>query len=856
MLAGLGLATCTWLAPVTPAGALARLFSPASAGQAVEAAGEVAPDDEALVGDIVLRYLYPPYTGREPLEVPNSTGDIHAPPGTVVEIRARTAETWTSAALRFVPRSGDPTSEDAAASILGGRQVSASLEVRTAGAWHLVLARAGQAQRSEAHAVVPEPDLPPEVLLDAPLGTLDVAWDEAVPATWTARDDYGVIRVEAILERTEGTSPPPRVLRTPLDPVERVSEPLAPTPLDLGLLPGEAARIRVVAWDDDAVSGSKAGTSRALAIRVLGPRGRTARKVRMIEDLRDVLVLALADHLVDAGPSGEAGSELLAWGEGVARRLGPLEALADAWWEGFDPDTFEGTVVVAVREAHTSLLTFVEVLAARPDTVPVRAEDLSHLGTLHERTIAVLERGILTLDEAIRREALVRLVEAARQVAVETTSLLAIEDPVAARTRLDSLVRLFDQLDRAALDLGESALSTLVRDRVRDLRNRMAAAVAVLAEGRRADARRILEALARDASDLAHAVEDAQAAREGEAGRVAARLEALAAELAALEEVERSEADTIARVRTAHGDDSAQLAARWDAIGERARNLWRRLDRTAGEMRGEPWSSIERSLAAAAAAEARDLLRALDARDVDRAVGAAGETEWSVVHVRDVVGRYAEGRAALGRPSGDDPAVLRALDEAEVEAAAVRRMLDDTLRSLARPPTPLRDAAREVSARQEAAGERTRAAEREAGTLAPSLPMGAPGLVEGLHGTSEAIRRSTELLGAGRAMEGEGAVRSAADALAEAGRALQRALDDLRDLERFSTSREPRDVTRERRGDRSARPDPRGRVEIPAPEEFRTPEDYRRALLRGMEGEVPDEYETLKRRYYEELVRQ
>jgi len=46
------------------------------------------------------------------------------------------------------------------------------------------------------------------------------------------------------------------------------------------------------------------------------------------------------------------------------------------------------------------------------------------------------------------------------------------------------------------------------------------------------------------------------------------------------------------------------------------------------------------------------------------------------------------------------------------------------------------------------------------------------------------------------------------------------------------------------------------RIEIPAPEDFQTPEAYRRALLEGMAGDVPEEYRALKRRYYEELVRQ
>ena len=45
-------------------------------------------------------------------------------------------------------------------------------------------------------------------------------------------------------------------------------------------------------------------------------------------------------------------------------------------------------------------------------------------------------------------------------------------------------------------------------------------------------------------------------------------------------------------------------------------------------------------------------------------------------------------------------------------------------------------------------------------------------------------------------------------------------------------------------------------MQIPGREEFRTPEEYRRALLEGMQGEVPEEYRAMKRRYYEELVHQ
>jgi hypothetical protein len=47
-----------------------------------------------------------------------------------------------------------------------------------------------------------------------------------------------------------------------------------------------------------------------------------------------------------------------------------------------------------------------------------------------------------------------------------------------------------------------------------------------------------------------------------------------------------------------------------------------------------------------------------------------------------------------------------------------------------------------------------------------------------------------------------------------------------------------------------------GSIDIPAPEDFQTPEAYRRALLEGMAGDVPEEYRSMKQQYFEELVRQ
>ena len=45
-------------------------------------------------------------------------------------------------------------------------------------------------------------------------------------------------------------------------------------------------------------------------------------------------------------------------------------------------------------------------------------------------------------------------------------------------------------------------------------------------------------------------------------------------------------------------------------------------------------------------------------------------------------------------------------------------------------------------------------------------------------------------------------------------------------------------------------------VELPPIEPRVSPEEYRKMLLQGMQAGVPEEYETLKKKYYEELVAQ
>ncbi len=142
--------------------------------------------------------------------------------------------------------------------------------------------------------------------------------------------------------------------------------------------------------------------------------------------------------------------------------------------------------------------------------------------------------------------------------------------------------------------------------------------------------------------------------------------------------------------------------------------------------------------------------------------------------------------------------------------------------------------------------------------MARRLPFDAPGLLEGIAGAMDQMDRAAEALGAGqggRALTAEsravGELRRAREALEQAGAMMSRMEQAAREVAEGQRGRDPRGGRRDQEGRM-----PQARVEIPTPEEFATPEAYRRALLEGMRAEVPPEYRALKERYFDELVRQ
>ena len=135
--------------------------------------------------------------------------------------------------------------------------------------------------------------------------------------------------------------------------------------------------------------------------------------------------------------------------------------------------------------------------------------------------------------------------------------------------------------------------------------------------------------------------------------------------------------------------------------------------------------------------------------------------------------------------------------------------------------------------------------------------MGAPGLEENLDAAVREMGGAERALAGGRSFSAEGAEEAAADRIELAIRSLEQAAAAQSQMQREMGSGQPSDSKdSDGEGGEDWNKDYDPQMELPEPERDVDIARYREQLMQGMEGEVPEEYEALKRRYYEELVRQ
>lgn len=855
-LSGAFLATliAALLLPVGPGEAMAALWSGSSATVRMATAEPVAADERALVGDIVLRYVFPDYTGLSPLEIPNSDGTVHAPPGTRVTITARTAEPFEAAALQAY----DHPPVDA--ELRDRRDLSASLIVEGEGTWRFLLFRGREARYSPDYRIEVEADAPPVVTVER--SAVEAAVDQPLDLPWQATDDYGIDRV--VVEVETGKNVTASDLRDPIDIVRALSGQVGKTPRELGLRPGDEATLRVVAWDNDPVAGSKRGSSSEVKLTVLGPRGRSARLAQYHLALRDALLLALADFLEDPTPPAEDGPGLARWGESARGRLDRVREIVEDQWRGEVPDGIDGTLVTRVLETAARLLRFTQT-AFDPSAERAPAErDLATLSDLHGEAVVALEMAVWMLDSLLRADALQQVAERAEEVAQEAAEIvdLVAQDASASEllSRLDQLERLMRRLQEEAARLAEGQLREFVNARAREAMDLISEIRQAIAEGRMDEAREMMERLADMLRQTAEGLNEQLASSQETDDALQQRLSELQQDLEKLEADQDALADQMARARQQEGAGLQKVMSAWeklDPLASRAQDLSCTAANRPGEGQGWRTGTIRKLDLLCQAG--RDLQGAVRARDATSSVRELGNTETQHRGSADQVAYEIDRPRGGGDPvpegarlaAGDLQTLGPVLEE-------MRRLLESLTRQNVSMSPEMQKAARELALKQQDLKQRQQQLSQEVVAAERALPTGDGSAQRAMEQAGQGMDQAQRALQQGDGLGGEGHQRYAADQLGAARRILERQQSEAQQMQqamRAMRGKGEKGQGQQANGDKGEQMGNR-QVEIPAPEAFQTPEEYRRALLEGMEAEVPDEYQALKQRYYEELVRQ
>ena len=410
------------------------------------------------VGDLVIEYRYPAYTGLDPKRVDNYTGTVEGPPGTRVSVRARTAEAVESAALSAYEHDlTEVRVEDGGRSLHGGFTIAAE-----PGTYHFVLYARGASISTDSLPIVPEPDLAPDVRLMTDQSLVELPLDGAVSIPYSVSDDYGVARIDLDVQRRA-----PVRLQAFTERRAKVDDTLVVSPRELGLDVGDEVELRVVAWDNDTVSGSKSGSSSSLVLRVLGEAGMEARAADRQRVVRAAMLTVLADFLEEGWPVADASAGVARWGHVLHGRYATLADLLAPIRER--EGLPEAEVLRAVHESGTELIRFTQVAFDPRERGPAAEVDLDATALLRETAIEELEGGILRLDALLRAAAIEAIAEALEAADRRAEAMLAAPaaDAQELLDRIDRLKRLVGPVAERLDDLDRTSMRSMLDRRVR-----------------------------------------------------------------------------------------------------------------------------------------------------------------------------------------------------------------------------------------------------------------------------------------------------------------------------------------------------------------------------------------------------
>ena len=282
-------------------------FQAVSGGYASEAGAlKVVPDP--AIGQLVLRYLFPDYTGL-PEQVQEGGGDIQALPGTQVRVSMRANVPLASGRLRF------EVGDEVPLAITAGQELHGQLLVMQNDAYVIEVEdlHGLKNSRPPRFAVQVQPDAVPTVEVIEPGDGAEVDETTELRIRYEASDDFGLQNAALVYLGPAGGEQRVPMHQGRFD-GSSVFETFSWNMNGWALPDGDTLQFYVEVYDNDTISGPKRGVSETVILRMRNREQEHDELEQLQEELADATLDLLADHL-DLAAEFEAWQEQAETGE-------------------------------------------------------------------------------------------------------------------------------------------------------------------------------------------------------------------------------------------------------------------------------------------------------------------------------------------------------------------------------------------------------------------------------------------------------------------------------------------------------------------------------------------------------------
>lgn len=865
---------------------LASAFeAPLAMGTLDEALRRVPP--EPRLGDIRLSYRFPAYANRAPRTVESPSGRIYALAGTEVVIETSARRSVREAALLL--SHGDQVDEEAQqiAVEVSGRQLRATVVLSRSGRYRFrVVDGDGELmEERRGHEIELEVDEAPAVTLDAPVESpLEVNERDRLTLEFSAKDDF-LLGETFVVWRVLQTSREGRVRLTSATSGERRYRGQAELDLaTLQLQPGDRVAYSVEVRDNDTVNGPKAGASETKELRVYSKKAHHAQVLALEEQSLDELVHILGDNLERAFALADDAARykaLLESSNKIVERAMAADDLLKRTVAAIRKDPMGRPQVAdafeqarrelnkatsrkrrAVRNAKRSFERH-----ERPDKRTGRAVTRSQ-----NKMVTTLEKNVVYLADLLNDQRLIDAEALAKELREQQQALRqALEDFKNAPTE-----------DKRAL----------ISESIKAIRSRIQEIMKELAKLKSSIPQDFVNQDALDANDSQDKLDEMQ--RMLEQGDLDAAMQAL----------DRMLNQTEKMLSELQGGREELQSREYSEITQTANRLWKNLEEVAEEERelakkteqlsknvldrmrsrlGDPKAFIEKQkkrlqMAAKSMEKVRpekhmpdydlfelterrleDGLRALEAQDF----GAGKEVLDKAAQQMAQLERDAARRVDSARRYGD---VFGMSEEAERTERALRRarpavdaVLEDIESLMPSPESLLSEGEKsmlsKLQKKQNQLEKRTQQIGQDLDKLGQQLPIVGPEVQQMIGDAAQSMQEAGQSMQQGDAPSALSQERNALDKLSQ----LRQELERMGNQGGGGGGGVPLPFGQQPsggpEGDGNGH-DPRdNKVEIPKPEQYKAPAEFREDILEAAKQGTVEQYKDAVRRYYEELVK-